>query len=84
MDYVDRHYHISLHSISRVMAPFYQKALMPPYETLHNPYTYAQRRAECDPPNCNVYSGNIRSFTQKDAAYKPYHGQLNAAGMPKT
>ena len=76
MDYVDRHYHISLHSIKRVMAPFYASALPPTYETLHNPYTFEQRAAECELPNCEIHSQGIRSYKQPEPLYKPYHGQL--------
>eukprot|EP00392_Amoebophrya_sp_AT5.2_P010694 g10759.t1 len=76
MDYVVRHYFVSLPSVDMVAVDFLKKAVPPPYESLHNPYSYAQRAAECEPPNCRIFSGATKSFIQEDFPYKVYHGEL--------
>ncbi|CAD7960610.1 unnamed protein product [Amoebophrya sp. A120] len=76
MDYVVRHYFVSLPSVQTVSTSFHTKALPPTHESLHNPYTYAQRQLVCEGPNCNEYQVGVKSYIQEDDFYKVYNGEL--------
>ncbi|CAD7937806.1 unnamed protein product [Amoebophrya sp. A25] len=76
MDYVVRHYYVSLPSTDRVVVSFQAQAIPPPLESLHNPYTFAQRNASCEAPNCRMYQPGVKSYIQEEPFYKVYHGEL--------
>eukprot|EP00397_Hematodinium_sp_SG-2012_P028709 GEMP01030251.1.p1 GENE.GEMP01030251.1~~GEMP01030251.1.p1 ORF type:complete len:532 (+),score=99.68 GEMP01030251.1:44-1639(+) len=76
-DYVDRHYYVSLPTVSVAESDFFVKGSPPPFgESVHNPVSGEEHAAKCEAPNCNMWTPGVKTLLQPAPPYTPYIGTL--------